>query len=108
MHYVADNETEGDIPGRWPAGGRRRRLGIKRRTEAEKAASVVAFPAGFLFPLTSFQRRVRAHMETLIPRDYWLQDLLHPGELEAWDSKAGPCCTPAPFKLNFNGTPHDD
>ena len=47
-------------------------------------------------------------METLIPRDYWLQDLLHPGELEAWDPEAGPCCTAAAFKLNFNGTPHDD
>ena len=47
-------------------------------------------------------------METLIPKDRWLQDLIHPEELAAWNPDTGPCCTPNMFKLNLRGTPRDD
>ena len=47
-------------------------------------------------------------MTTLITNANWLQDLILPGELEAWNPETGPCCTPAMFKLNFRGTPRDE
>jgi hypothetical protein len=42
-------------------------------------------------------------MRTLIPRDDWLQDVIHQDELVAWDPETGPCCTAAAFKLHLSG-----
>ena len=56
----------------------------------------------------SFQVLVREHMLALIPEDQWLQDTIHPDELNAWDPAMGPCCTPGEFKLNLAGTPRND
>ena len=47
-------------------------------------------------------------MASLIPKDDWLQDVIHPDDLQAWNPQTGPCCTPATFKLNLKGTPLDD
>lgn len=47
-------------------------------------------------------------MAKLVPEADWLQDVIHPDELHAWDPEAGPCCTPDRFKLNLAGTPRDD
>ena len=46
-------------------------------------------------------------MAKLVPKDDWLQDVIHPDELRAWDPEAGPCCTPDRFKLNLAGTARD-
>lgn len=108
MNYAADDEAEGNNPRRRFAKRRGKHPGVKRRTDTEKAISVVFPPAAFYSLLTLFQRRVREHMATLIPRANWLQDLIHPDELQTWDPEGGPCCTPAAFKLNFRGTPRDN
>jgi hypothetical protein len=47
-------------------------------------------------------------MATLIPQGDWLQDVIHPDELQAWDPQTGPCCTPDTFKLSLKGTPLDN
>ena len=47
-------------------------------------------------------------MKTLIPQAEWLQDVIHLDELQAWNPQAGPCCTPARFKLHLSGTPRND
>ena len=47
-------------------------------------------------------------MAGLISERDWLQDVIIPEELQAWDPETGPCCTPATFKLNVKGTPLDD
>ena len=106
--YVADDEADGDAPGRRYARRRGRHQGVRRRTDIEKAVSVGLVLPRFNPCLRSFQRQVRGHMETLIPRDRWLQDLIHPEELAAWNPDTGPCCTPTMFKLNLGGTPRDD
>ena len=69
---------------------------------------LLLFLLSFNSHLRSFQKRVREHMKTLISEADWLQDLIHPGELEAWNADPSrPCCTPTMFKLNFRGTPRD-
>ena len=47
-------------------------------------------------------------MKVLIPQDNWLQNVISPEELHAWNPETGPCCTPATFKLNLGGTPLDN
>ncbi|KAF9647791.1 hypothetical protein BDM02DRAFT_2510324 [Thelephora ganbajun] len=69
---------------------------------------LVSFISHVVFTGIYFQRRVREHMATLIPERDWLQDVIHPDELQAWDPQTGPCCTSAAFKLNLRGTPLDD
>jgi len=46
-------------------------------------------------------------MTKMIPPGDWLQEVIHPDELQAWDPNTGPCCTPATFKINLKGTPLD-
>lgn len=47
-------------------------------------------------------------MAVMIPKRDWLQDVIYPDELQAWNPEAGPCCTSNTFKLNLKGTPLDD
>ena len=47
-------------------------------------------------------------MASLIPPGQWLQDVIHPEELQAWDPQTGPCCTSDRFKLDLKGTPRND
>ena len=47
-------------------------------------------------------------MAVMIPKRDWLQDVIYPDELQAWNPEAGPCCASNTFKLNLKGTPLDD
>ena len=107
-HYGADDEAEDNTPRRRLVKPRGKHPGIKRRSAAENALSVVVLPITFILTHILFQRRVREHMGTLIPKDSRLQDTIHPNELRAWNPLNGPCCTPDRFKLHLKGTARDD
>lgn len=106
--YVADDEAEHNTPRRRLFKPRAKYPGVKRRSAAENATSVVTLFSRFLFTEISFQKRVREHMKVLIPQEDWLQNVISVEELNAWNHQAGPCCTSATFKLNLGGTPLDD
>lgn len=108
MDYVADDEAEYNTPRRRLVKPRAKYPGVKRRSAAENAISVVILFSHFLFTEISFQKRVREHMKALIPQGDWLQNVIGAEELNAWNPQAGPCCTSATFKLNLGGTPLDD
>jgi hypothetical protein len=95
---LGEGDQSGEVGGTWGSGVE---LMLRRRPR------FLSFPPRFDFHLRSFQRRVRDHMKVLIPKANWLQDLVHPGEIEAWNPETDPCCTPATFKINFRGTPRD-